>query len=228
MLTQSSVPVARARLSPAAYRSGPRSLPNLIGLVDGMGATMPFVRNAEIYGEAEPADYVYKVVTGAVRTYRILSDGRRQIGAFYLPGDMFGLEAGDMRHFSAEAITNSTIRIVKRNALLSLAVSEPARARELWTLIARELERMQDHAVLLIKSAQERVASFLLELSQRLSASEIVELPMSRHDIADYLGLTIETVSRTLAQLEGDATIALPSARRVVLRNRVALRRLNA
>ena len=228
MLTQSSVPVARARLSPAAYRSGPRSLPNLIGLVDGMGATMPFVRNAEIYGEAEPADYVYKVVTGAVRTYRILSDGRRQIGAFYLPGDMFGLEAGDTHHFSAEAITNSTIRIVKRNALLSLAASEPARARELWTLIARELERMQDHAVLLIKSAQERVASFLLELSQRLSASEIVELPMSRHDIADYLGLTIETVSRTLAQLEGEATIALPSARRIVLRNRRALNRLNA
>ena len=227
MLTQSSVQLARAP-SPAAYRSGPRSRPNLIGLVDGMGAVMPFVRNSEVFGEAEPADYIYKVVTGAVRTYRILSDGRRQIGAFYLPGDIFGLEAGDAHHFSAEAITSSTIRIVKRNALLTLAASEPARARELWTLIAGELERMQDHAVLLIKSAQERVASFLLELAQRLSTSEIVELPMSRHDIADYLGLTIETVSRTLAQLEGDATIALPSARRIVLRNRGALRRLNA
>ncbi len=228
MLTQSSVQVARARLSPPAYRSRSKSPHDLIAFVDCMGAAMPFVRNCEIYGEAEPADYVYKVVTGAVRTYRILSDGRRQIGAFYLPGDIFGLEAGDAHHFSAEAITNSTIRIIKRNALLTLAASEPARARELWTLIAGELERMQDHAVLLIKSAQERVASFLLELAQRLSTSEIVELPMSRHDIADYLGLTIETVSRTLAQLEGDATIALPSARRIVLRNRGALRRLNA
>jgi CRP/FNR family transcriptional regulator, nitrogen fixation regulation protein len=220
--------VARAPSSPAAYRCRPKSSHDLIALVDCMGAAMPFVRNSEIYGEAEPADYVYKVVAGAVRTYRILNDGRRQIGAFYLPGDIFGFEAGDAHHFSAEAITNSTIRIVKRNALLTLAASEPARARELWTLIAQELERMQDHAVLLIKSAQERVASFLLELAQRLSASEIVELPMSRHDIADYLGLTIETVSRTLAQLEGDATIALPSARRIVLRNHGALRRLNA
>jgi CRP/FNR family transcriptional regulator, nitrogen fixation regulation protein len=227
MLTQSSVLTAKA-LSPAAYRSGLRSPQNLLGLVDGMGAVMPFVRNSEIYGEAEPADYVYKVVAGAVRTYRILNDGRRQIGAFYLPGEIFGLESGAAHHFSAEAITNSTIRIVRRNALLSLAASEPGRARELWTLIASELERMQDHAVLLIKSAQERVASFLLELSQRLSASEIVELPMSRNDIADYLGLTIETVSRTLAQLEGEATIALPSARRIVLRNRRALNRLNA
>ena len=227
MLTQSSVLTAKAP-SPAAFRSGPRSPPNLVGLVDGMGAVMAFVRNSEIYGEAEPADYVYKVVAGAVRTYRILNDGRRQIGAFYLPGEIFGLEAGAAHHFSAEAITNSTIRIVRRNALLSLAASEPGRARELWTLIASELERMQDHAVLLIKSAQERVASFLLELSQRLSASEIVELPMSRNDIADYLGLTIETVSRTLAQLEGEATIALPSARRIVLRNRRALNRLNA
>jgi CRP/FNR family nitrogen fixation transcriptional regulator len=82
--------------------------------------------------------------------------------------------------------------------------------------------------MLLIKSAQERVASFLLEMSERGSADGVVDLPMSRQDIADYLGLTIETISRTLTILEHDATIELSSSRRIVLRNRPALSRLNA
>ena len=71
-----------------------------------MGAVMPFARNAEIYGENEPAEYLYKVVSGAVRSYKVLSDGRRQIGGFYLPGDVFGLEAGDEHGFSAEAVAD--------------------------------------------------------------------------------------------------------------------------
>ena len=226
MTTQRSVLVAGP--APKACSHGPRSRHDLFASVELMGATMPFARNAEIYGEGEPAEYLYRVVSGAVRTYRILADGRRQIGAFYLPGDIFGLEAGDEHHSSAEAVTHSTIRLVRRNALIALATREPEIARQLWTLIAREVERMQDHAVMLIKSAPERIATFLLELARRLSAADSLELPMTRHDIADYLGLTIETVSRTLAQLEGEATIALPSARRVVLRNRGALNRLNA
>ena len=75
--------------------------------IELMGAPMPFARNAEIYGENEPAEYLYKVVSGSVRTYKVLNDGRRQIGAFYLPGDLFGLEIGDEHSFSAEAIVNS-------------------------------------------------------------------------------------------------------------------------
>jgi CRP-like cAMP-binding protein len=87
---------------------------------------------------------------------------------------------------------------------------------------------MQEHSLLLIKTAQERVASFLLEMAERVTADGLVELPMSRQDIADYLGLTIETVSRTLTQLEKTAAIGVPSSRRILLRNRSALRRLNA
>ncbi len=87
---------------------------------------------------------------------------------------------------------------------------------------------MQDHILLLIKTAQERVATFVLEMADRIETSGEVELPMSRQDIADYLGLTIETVSRTLTQLENSAAIAVPSSRRIVLRNRAALTRLNA
>jgi CRP-like cAMP-binding protein len=87
---------------------------------------------------------------------------------------------------------------------------------------------VQDHILLLIMTAQERVVGFLLEMADRVSGGNAVELPMSRQDIADYLGLTIETVSRTLTHLENAAAIELPTSRRVVLRNRTALNRLNA
>ena len=193
-----------------------------------MGAPMPFARNAEIYGENEPAEYLYKVISGTVRTYKVLNDGRRQIGAFYLPGDMFGLEVGDEHTFSAEAIVDCKVLVIKRSALVALAGRDNGVARQLWTMTAGELQRVQDHILLLIKTAQERVAGFLLEMSARVPVGNEIELPMSRQDIADYLGLTIETVSRTLTQLENSGAIAVPTSRRIVLRNRGALSRLIA
>jgi CRP/FNR family transcriptional regulator, nitrogen fixation regulation protein len=196
--------------------------------VEMMGAPMPFARNAEIYGENEPADYLYKVLNGCVRTYKVLNDGRRQIGAFYLPGDMFGLEVGDEHTFSAEAIVNCKVLVIKRSALISLAARDNEVARKLWTMTAGELQRVQAHILLLIKTAQERVAGFLLEMAARVPMGNEIDLPMSRQDIADYLGLTIETVSRTLTQLENIAAIAVPTSRRIVLRNRAALNRMNA
>ena len=205
----------------------PASCHSLFDTLELTGAVMPFDRNAEIYGENEPADYVYKVVSGAVRTYKVLNDGRRQVDAFYLPGDIFGLELGDEHSCSAEAITDTTVLLVKRTIVLAVADRNHQVARCLWSHTARDLLRAQHHTLLLIKSAQERVAAFLLEMAERLAAGAAVELPMSRQDIADYLGLTIETVSRTLSQLEGSATIALPASRRIVLRNRSALNRLN-
>ncbi|MEX0803323.1 MAG: helix-turn-helix domain-containing protein [Candidatus Binatia bacterium] len=198
------------------------------GTIERMGAVMPFARNSEIYGQDEPADYLYKVVSGTVRTYKILSDGRRQIGAFYLPGDVFGLEIDDEHTFSAEAITDSKVLVIKRSAVISLAARDRDAARQLWTVTGHELQRAQDHIMLLIKSAQERVAGFLLDMVQRGTNIDSVELPMSRQDIADYLGLTIETVSRTLTQLENSAAIALPTSRRIVIRNRAVLTRLNS
>jgi CRP/FNR family transcriptional regulator, nitrogen fixation regulation protein len=193
-----------------------------------MGAAMPFGRNAEIYGENEPAKYVYKVLSGTVRSYKVLNDGRRQIGAFYLAGEFFGLEIGDDHTFSAEAITDCKILVVKRSALVSLEQRDNEVARRLWAMIAAELRRARDHLMLLIKTARERVAGFLLEMAKRSAATAEVELPMSRQDIADYLGLTIETVSRTLTSLEKVAAIAVPTSRRIVLRNRAALSRLDS
>jgi CRP-like cAMP-binding protein len=193
-----------------------------------MGAPMSFGRNAEIYGEGEPADYLYKIVSGAVRTSKILADGRRQIGSFYVPGDIFGLEAGDEHTFSGEAIVETKVLVIKRSALVGRAARDNDLARQLWALTGCELARVQGHVLLLIKTAQERVAGFLLEMADRAPTGDAIELSMSRQDIADYLGLTIETVSRTLSGLANAATIALPSSRLVVLRNRAALRQMNA
>ncbi|KAB2928535.1 MAG: helix-turn-helix domain-containing protein [Leptonema illini] len=194
-----------------------------------LGASMRFERNSEIYGEDEPADYVYKIVSGAVRSYKLLSDGRRQIGAFHLPGDVFGLEAGEDHRFTAEAVADSVILVAKRNTIIAHATRDAEMARALWRVTAGDLERAQNHLLLLgRKNAQERVATFLLEMASRAASTTEIELPMSRQDIADYLGLTIETVSRTLTQLEGDAAIEIPTSRHILLRDRSALRRLNA
>jgi CRP/FNR family transcriptional regulator, nitrogen fixation regulation protein len=217
---------AHSSLRPSRNDPSPNLHP-LTGTIEMMGASMNFGRNEEIYGEGDPADYLYKVVSGTVRTYKILSDGRRQIATFYLPGDVFGLEMDEIHTTSAEAVTASKVLVIKRSALIALADRDHDVARQLWAMTARELQRAQEHMLLLIKSAQERVAAFLLEMAARLPTGNAVELPMSRQDIGDYLGLTIETVSRTLTQLENDAAIALPSSRRVVLRNRSALDRLN-
>jgi CRP/FNR family nitrogen fixation transcriptional regulator len=197
------------------------------GPIDLMGVPMSFARNAEIYGEKEPGDYFYKVIKGAVRTYKVLIDGRRQIGAFYLPGDIFGLDAGEEHLFSAEAVTAARILVIKRSTVVALAAWDHEVARQMWTLTGRELQRAQNHILLLIKTAQERVASFLLEMAERMQGNEVA-LPMGRQDIADYLGLTIETVSRMLTQFENESAIALPTCKRIVLRDRAVLKRLIA
>ena len=226
-------------LSKTPYHAGTlkhaagRNLPpirsdGLDGAIELMGAPVPFARNAEIYAEGESADYLYKVVEGTARTSKVLADGRRQIGGFYLPGEIFGLEVGDQHTFSAETITDCKVLVIKRSALIALADRDHDVARQLWTVTGNELTRVQGHILLLIKSAQERVAAFLLEMAARIPTDNFVDLPMSRQDIADYLGLTIETVSRTLTQLEHRAAIELPSSRRIVLRNRAALNRLNS
>src|SRR5215475_14180923 len=201
---------------------------SLARAIEEMGAAMVFPRDAEIYRESTPASYLYKVISGTVRTFKALSDGRRQIRAFYLPGDIFGVETGPEHAFSAEAITDAKLLVIEREAVVTLAARDNDVARQLWSLTSRELKHARNHVLLLIKSAQERVAGFLLEMADRAPAGDEIELPMPRQDIADYLGLTIETVSRMMTHLEKGAAIALPTSRRVVLRNRSALNRTTA
>jgi CRP-like cAMP-binding protein len=179
---------------------------------------MSLRRNAEIYRENDRADHVYQVISGTVRTCRVLLDGRRQIGDFYLPGDLFGMEIGSRHTFSAEAVIGAEVMAFKHSQV----------STQMWALLGRELRRTQNHLLMLVRTAPERVAGFLLEMAERSELSDEIELPMPRQDIADYLGLTIETVSRTFTQLENQSAIALPTSKRIVLRNRAALRRLNS
>ncbi|QAU47064.1 helix-turn-helix domain-containing protein [Bradyrhizobium guangzhouense] len=159
-------------------------------------------KGAEVYGEKEPAEYVYQVKSGAVRSYKLLSDGRRQIGAFHLTGDIFGLENGSEHRFTAEAIVDTTVRLVKRQSLELVAENDAMVARNLLSMTTNNLQHAEDHMLLLgRKTSLERVAAFLLEMDKRLAAADVMALPMSRRDIADYLGLTLETVSRALSRL---------------------------
>ena len=187
-------------------------------------------RGAEIFGEAEPAEYVYQVVEGAVRSYKLLSDGRRQINAFHLVGDIFGLENSGTHRFTAEAIVETTVRLVKRVSLAHVAEQDVTVARDLLNMTASNLRHAEDHMLLLgRKTSLERVAAFLLEMDSRLTAAGIMALPMCRRDIADYLGLTLETVSRALSVLHDKGVLGFlgQTQRQIVLLDRPKLAELD-
>lgn len=229
MLTQSiSAPLASPKVGSAAHAASDQfhAIAGHAGLV---ATEFSYKKDEEIYGEDEPSDYVYQVISGSVRSYKLLSDGRRQIGAFYLPGDVFGLESGPVHRLTAEAVVDTTVRLVKRRSLEQAAGIAVQVARSLWTMTAGELRHAEDHMLLLgRKNAMERVASFLLEMDRRLATTGMVALPMCRRDIGDYLGLTLETVSRALSQLHTDGVVGFSGARQIVLRNRQRLRNLDA
>lgn len=187
-------------------------------------------KGTEIYGEKEPAEYVYQVKSGAVRSYKLLSDGRRQIGAFHLVGDIFGLENGSEHRFTTEAIIDTTVRLVRRHSLETVAESDAMVAKNLLSMTTNNLQHAEDHMLLLgRKTSLERVAAFLLEMDRRLTAAGIMALPMSRRDIADYLGLTLETVSRALSRLHELAVIGFVgnTQRQIVLLDRQQLASLD-
>jgi len=187
-------------------------------------------RGAEIFGEAEPADCVYQITSGAVRTFKLLPDGRRQISAFHLPGDIFGIENGDAYRFTAEAILETRVRFAVRDRVFGENPDTSVfSSGELLKLIAGNLERAEGHALLLGRqNASEKIAAFLTEMDRRLGSPEILVLPMPRRDIADYLGLTHETVTRCFSTLRDQGVLTYPgkSSREIVLHDRGKLARL--
>jgi CRP/FNR family nitrogen fixation transcriptional regulator len=165
---------------------------------------------AEIYAQGETCGSLYKIEFGAVRIYRLLSDGRRQISAFHLAGEIFGFEADTIHHFFAEAICGTGVRTLRATS------SQGDRAIELLPMALRGLVRAQEHLLVLGRqNAIERIAAFLIEMSERQGGLRQLELAMSRTDVADYLGLTIETVSRVFSKLKQTGVIRLPSLRSV-------------
>ena len=184
----------------------------LTEVMDVHGARVRFERNAEIYAQDDQVENLYRLVSGVVRTLRVAADGRRQVGGFYGPGDLFGLEPGPDHQFAAEALTACEVQVVRRSAVRAHA-GDAALDRAILEAMTRELQRAQDHVMLLgRKGARERVAGFLMQRAG--GGQRSTDLPMSRQDMADYLGLTIETVSRTLTQLQGENVVEFPSSRR--------------
>lgn len=174
-----------------------------------------------LYHEGDQVEWLYQVTSGVVRLTRLLADGRRQVIAFGYPGDIVGFPSDGMHHTDCEALTETRLHPY-RKACLESAESDPELHTALLQAALREISAMQDHFMMLgRKSAAEKVASFLSVLSERVGQDlgdyKQFTLPMSRSDIADFLGLTTETVSRTFTQLRKSKIIAIESIHTIVI-----------
>ena len=184
---------------------------------------MQFSRNQEIYAQGEGVGSWYKVIVGTVRITKLRSDGRRHIAEFCFSGDAFGLDGAAERDFSAEAVEDATVMRYPRSATEKLIDANPAVARLMRDMTLKTLAAAQSRLALLGRmTACERVVSFLLELSERNDDEKHVELVMGRCDIADYLGLTVETVCRVLSDLKRRGVIEV-SPHSVTLLDRFTL-----
>jgi CRP/FNR family transcriptional regulator, nitrogen fixation regulation protein len=186
-----------------------------------------YSRGETIVIESEASEYIFLVVSGVVRSLRSFQDGTRSIVAFHLPGELFGLTNYPTHSLTAEAAKDAMILFFKRSALLSVAEQESQVASFLLTAALNENRRLQERSLLIGRDAKCRVAAFLIDLSMRTRTQKYLELSMSHQDVADYLGLKIETVSRVITQLEASALIARgESHRSLILKNRSALARV--
>ncbi|ACL55464.1 helix-turn-helix domain-containing protein [Methylobacterium nodulans] len=185
-----------------------------LAVLETLGQHLSLDKRQVLYGQEEPAEAVFNVIDGSLRLTRLLSDGRRQVMGFALPGDFLGLAREDRFSVSAEALTPVTVCRFERRAFGALVDDKPHLLRSLHERAGHELTLAQDQMLLLgRRTAEERVASFLVGLRERYArmgrASVTLELPMGRQDMADYLGLTIETVSRMLTRLDRERTVLI-------------------
>jgi len=180
-----------------------------LAALDPVGVVVSFARETTVFLEGDPAESFYKVVSGAVRSCKLLADGRRYIADFFLPGDFVGL-GGGRHHFTAEAVSDTTLVRYARRSVDRLIGEQPRLGKWFLAMLSEGLCSAQTQMLLLgRKTAQEKIASFLLAMAERTGAGVQAKLPMTRTDIGDYLGLTTETVSRTFTQLRHDGVIAL-------------------
>ena len=209
----------RPALRPLVSQEGP------LGELEHLAALARYEAGEWVYRSTDPIENWYRVVRGAARKSALSGDGRRHVVEFLLPGDVFGFSAVSGRHFfGVEALVSRTLitRYPRRGAE-RLADSDPQLARNLRELAFRSIDRLQRRLAFLGRSsARERVSAFLLEMADRGHAAPTreVPLPMSRYDIADYLGLAVETVSRTLTQLRAHHVIAFRDVRLLLISDR--------
>ncbi|HYF22169.1 MAG TPA: helix-turn-helix domain-containing protein [Caulobacteraceae bacterium] len=183
-----------------------------------LGSRQRLKAGQRLFAQGDDAQHVYRVVSGCLRSNRLLEDGRRQVVGFHFAGDLVGLEPGDEHRCGAEAVGEAVVLRLRRDALDAAAAHDGAVAGLLWQLSMLEHRFSQEHASILGRAgACERVSAFLTELAGRMGG-DALDLPMSRQDIADHLGLTIHTVSRTFSQLQEEGRIEADGPRRVRLR----------
>jgi CRP/FNR family nitrogen fixation transcriptional regulator len=200
--------------------------PDGLALLEQFGTSLSLRRDQELYPEGSDATHIYRVVSGCVRTVKLMADGRRQVCTFMFAGDLIGLDDTTVHDFGAEAVTESVLRRYPRRTVDALAESAPVLGRALRDDMMTSLHAIHQQLTLLgRRTASERIAAFLLEMDRRIprTTKSLLHLPMSRGDIADYLGLTVETVCRLLAQMKRDQILIILRAG-VQLLDRAALR----
>lgn len=203
--------------------AGSGQLDELVAL-EQLGSRRSFAHDEELYAEGDRADCWFKVVSGTVRICKLMADGRRHIAEFLYGGDCFGLDGSGERVFAAEAVGDVIVMRFNRAATERLIDERPEIARRMCNMTLRNLAHAQTRLLLLGRmTAPERVASFLIELAERRDVQRVLDVPMSRNDIADYLGLTIETVCRVLSAMKRDGAIAILHPHRIEICDREAL-----
>ncbi|HTB47422.1 MAG TPA: helix-turn-helix domain-containing protein [Acetobacteraceae bacterium] len=201
----------RARNIPAYVLRQPAT-PDAIDLLEQFGSTVTVQREHGICGQGDAADYCWRILSGCVRTVKLMEDGRRQVADFLFPGDLLGLDDLGTHDFAAEAVTEVKLRRYPRRMVEALADSHTALARRLRALALANLRNAHERMIMLgRKTAVEKIASFVLEMDRRATApgQKVTEIPMSRTDVADHLGLTVETVCRILAHMKRESIVVL-------------------
>lgn len=197
-----------------------------------LGWTLKLGPGQTLFHEGDPATRVFTLTRGTLKLYKLLPDGRRQVTGFMHAGDFLGISLDDEHAFTAEALEESQLCWFPRHRFDEFVEEHPSLEKELYRKAAHELGAVQQQLVLLgRKTATERLATFLLQISDRGPGdggrdARILELPMSRSDIADYLGLTKETVSRVLSGLRRERLVRLRAIDEVEIVDADALRQL--
>ena len=219
---------SQSRASPASRGDGDKTAPvtrDELKALDQIGSHIHIVQNQTIFSQGEPVNHAYKIVSGVVRLCKHLPDGRRQIAQFLFPGDYFSFITIGDHGFSAEAVVDLTLLSFPQKHVERLCQENPNLRVRLFELLSQRVHDIQNHLTMIGRqTAKERVAAFLLLLADRMSSDgALVNVPMNRQDIADYLSLTMETVSRTLSRLKATRIISVPNLHQLELRNSAAL-----
>jgi CRP/FNR family transcriptional regulator len=222
----SQTTIAAFRNSAVSFAPAIEQTPTLKDLFRGQ-PTETLAAGEALFWEGDEAGQIFDVLEGVLRVYRIMADGRRAIMGFIHPGDVLGVSFQNRYLFTAEAVTEVKVRRFARGRFFAMINETPALRPQLFAILCDEMSAAQDQMLLLgRKTAEERVVSFLLAIHRKSAAGALIELPMSRQDMADYLGLTMETVSRMMTSLSRRGLIAAGARHTVALRKLTTLREI--